>query len=341
MNVIRSIGRDLVEKKLWPVAVVLVLALVAIPVAVRGTKAEAPLAPVDNGVAQKAPPVSLDTTVSDTPKVRAGGVRDPFRQLHVPKVKKESTTSAAPSVATPVVGATGTASTGVTPSKLDTPGDGSPVTPSTTTNNASPQTRYFSYRVSLHFGRSGKVKRYGDVKRLTALPSSTFPFFTYLGVLEDQNTAVFLVTADVSASGDGTCRPSKTACQVLALKPGDSVRLVYHPSDGRDPIAYRLEMGSVKRVETVDKAKAAKARASVNRRGNAAFKAMRKAHLVPQIHRYVYSQATGLLKRAKGKRAAKAAAAHAPARVSVETPWGWIAKLNGGVFFAPKKSAKG
>jgi hypothetical protein len=145
----------------------------------------------------------------------------------------------------------------------------------------------------------------------------------------------------VSATGDGVCRPRKSSCQLLELEPGDSARLVYHPSDGRDPISYRLQLGSIKRVKTTSKANAARAHAAVNRKGSAAMNAMRAAKLLPMLNRYVYSRSTGLLRRATGKRAAKAAAANAPKRVSQETRWGWIAKLNGGVFFSPSKSVSG
>jgi len=338
MNVLRNIWTDLVEKKLWPVAVALVVALVAVPLALSagGENVEPAPAVAENAAPEQRGAVSLDTSVSDRPKVRKGGVRDPFKQLHIPKPKAASKPSAAAATPTAGAGKGVPATPGASPQR-DTPGDGSPVKPL----NSAPSVKYFTYRAAVRFGRPGKLKSYRDIKRLTSLPSSTFPFFTFMGVLEDNNTAVFLVNADVTASGDGSCRPTAKRCQLLELQPGDSVRLVYHPTDGRDPITYRLELSSVKEVETGSKAKAARAHASVHRRGSAALKAMRTAKLVPQIHRYVYSQKTGLLRRATGKRAAKAAAARAPKRASMETRWGWIAKLNGGVFFSPSKSVRG
>jgi hypothetical protein len=329
MNVLRNIWTDLVEKKLWPVAAVLVVALVAVPLAMSGGGDDAQPTPAvaETAAPAKEPAVSLDTSVRDTPKHRKGGVRDPFKQLHIPKPKAEAKAVAAAPVVTPGGGAR------VTP----TP------TPSTTTPNVTPSTTgstltYFTYRVGIRFGRAGKLRSHRDVKRLTALPSSTFPFFTYMGVLEDRNTAVFMVNADVAASGDGTCRPSAKRCQLLELKPGDSAKLVYHPTDGRDPITYRLELSSVKQVTTGSQAKAARAKSAVNAKGSAALNALRAAKLVPQIHRYVYSRKTGLLRRATGKRAAKAAAARVPKRMALDTRWGWVAKLNGGVFFSPSKS---
>ncbi len=328
MNVLRNIASDLIEKKLWPVAVALVIALAAVPIALRGGDDEVPAAAAPTGIAQQPAPVSLDDTASTTRKARAGGVRDPFRIL--PAHKKKPEPKAAKSATTVTPKATGGATPNVAPA------------PTTTLPSATPPTgpgvTFYTYRVSLHFGRAGKLKRHGDVKRLTALPSSTFPFFTFMGVLEDEKTAVFAIAADVSASGDGKCVPRKSSCQVLQLKPGDSAKLVYHPTDGRDPVTYRLNMGSVKRVAQPSKTAAVKANAAVNRKGAAALKAMREARLLPQLKRYVYSTTTGLLRRATGKRAAKAAAARVPKRVSVETPWGWIAKLNGGVFFTAEKS---
>ncbi len=332
MNVLRNIWSDLVEKKLWPVAAALVVALVAVPLALSAGGSDAQPAPAGavNAAPANEPMVSLDTNAGTRATVRKGGVRDPFKQLHVPKPKAESKAAVA---ATPVV----------------TPGAGARVTPTPTPTTTTPKVQspatqtltYFTWRVGVRFGRSGKLKSYRDVKRMTALPSSTFPFFSFMGVREDENTAVFLVSADVTASGDGKCIPSRTRCGMLELKPGDSTRLVYHPTDGRDPISYRLEVSSVKRVAYKSAARAARAKAAINRKGSAALNAMRAARLVPLIHRYVYSQKTGLLRRATSRRAAKAAAARAPRRTAMDTRWGWVAKLNGGVFFSPSKSARG
>jgi hypothetical protein len=335
MSVLRNIYSDLVEKKLWPVAAVLVLALIAVPLALSGGGNDAaPAAPAAGAAAADKPaPIKLDTS-TPAAKVRKGGVRDPFKQLHVPKPPPIAKAMA------PVPAATATPAAGG--GAAGTPSGATPTTtPTTTPVPSGTGVRWFTSRVSLRFGRPDKLKSYRGVKRLTALPSSTFPFFIYMGVLEDGNTAVFAIAADVSATGDVKCRPSKVKCQLVELKPGDSVKFVYHPTDGRDPITYRLELSSVKQVDVTSAAKAAKARAAVNPKGSVALKALRAAKLLPQLNRYAYSSKTGLLRRVSGAKVAKATAARVPARVSVETPWGWIAKLNGGVFFSPGKAARG
>ena len=44
----------------------------------------------------------------------------------------------------------------------------------------------------------------------------------YLGVLEDKKTAVFLVDSGVVAQGDGTCRPSRTTCETIHIREGET-----------------------------------------------------------------------------------------------------------------------
>ena len=99
MSTLKNIGSDLVEKRLWPVAVALVLALVAIPLLLnRGGGTEkappAPAAPAatsqvagaDGSVAEE---TLQQQPVTTKPKSRPGEVRNPFaRQV---KAKQAST----------------------------------------------------------------------------------------------------------------------------------------------------------------------------------------------------------------------------------------------------------
>ena len=72
-----------------------------------------------------------------------------------------------------------------------------------------------------------------DVKRLQALPSSDEPVLIYLGVLKDHKTAVFMVDSGVVAQGDGTCQPSRTTCETIQLKEGETEFLDVAPEDER------------------------------------------------------------------------------------------------------------
>ena len=75
MNHLRTLVRDLVERRLWPVALALVIALVAVPVVLGrgGEQTPAPIAAApatgDSSTAQKAE-VTLDTGVPRHPRPR-------------------------------------------------------------------------------------------------------------------------------------------------------------------------------------------------------------------------------------------------------------------------------
>ena len=82
---LKNIVHDLIEKRLWPVALLLVVALVAVPVLLGGGSAAAPAsdsAAVAGGTGtggQSA--VSLDTAAGqERAYERSGKVRNPFKQ---------------------------------------------------------------------------------------------------------------------------------------------------------------------------------------------------------------------------------------------------------------------
>ncbi len=44
----------------------------------------------------------------------------------------------------------------------------------------------------------------------------------YLGVLDDKKTAVFLLDSGVVAQGDGDCQPSRTTCETIRIREGET-----------------------------------------------------------------------------------------------------------------------
>jgi hypothetical protein len=216
--------RDLVERKLWPIAVLLLAAAVAVPMYLgRASADETPLPATslqaDAGKVSKAAVKVDDGTAGDD---RPGGVRNPFKQLHVPKKAAEP---AAASTKTPAADQpTGSGSGGsdgsqppLAPGGDGGSGDGSkPKTPAGDPLDV--------YHLSLRFGRAeaAQLKTYHDVARLSPLPTADNPFFVYTGVLKDGKTAVFLLSSDATATGDGHCRPSAKSCQTIEVKEGDT-----------------------------------------------------------------------------------------------------------------------
>lgn len=352
MSAVKNIWADLVEKRLWPVAALLLVALVGVPVVIASRSsseepapttapaAAVPAASLPAGVTPaqaQAAQVSLDTTLEAKARHRQGKVRDPFKQLRA--AVKTATTSTTAATATPAPSTPVTSGGGGAPATV-TPSPSTPVTTSPSKPSSKPNPLDL-YRVSIRFGRAGALRTRKDIARLTPLPSSTYPFFVYLGVLADKKTSVFLISSDVKATGDGTCRPSKDACQTIELREGDTEFFDYSPSgDDSDVTQFQMDVLSVHKKAAATAASAKAARVKVDRKGRAVVRAATSVNLLPQINGYRYSKATGLLSRNTDKKHRVAAASKAPSAIVRHTKWGVIAKVQGAVVFAAKKAKK-
>ena len=276
MSFLKNVLHDLVEKRLWPVAIALVVALIAVPIVLGGSSdtgstgddVAAVPAPAAGSPGAAGAVVSLQEKTAG--KVQRGGkVRDPFVQHHLPKVSTTSTN--------PVTAGNGSAGgpIGGGPSSSNT-GSGGSSTPSTTTPadttkqpdaEKKPDTTAADlYRVKLKFGEAGAEKTINNVARLTPLPSADNPFFVYLGLKDDQKTAIFLVDADSVPTGDGTCKPSKANCAQIELEPGD-MEYFDLQSGTAGVVQYQLELISVAKAKAASTASAARAHARESRAG--------------------------------------------------------------------------
>jgi hypothetical protein len=257
MNQLKNIGSDLVEKRLWPLAVLLVVALVALPFVIgRGGTAEAPPAPVPPATQVTAADGSkAEVTVQQVPAAtaelnRGGKVRNPFARTikpPAPPTASSSPSATTPSNATPpsspsAGGGSGSTGTGTTPTGT---GTGSPTTPAPKpTPKPDPLD---TYRLRLAFGNTDNHTRImDDVARLTPLPSADNPFFVFLGVLNDNKKAVFLVSTDAKVTGDGTCKPNKATCETIELAAGETEYFDITTPGGR-AVQYVMHVRKIER----------------------------------------------------------------------------------------------
>ena len=274
MSFLRNLVSDLVEKRLWPVAVLLVGALVAVPFLLAGgTPAADPVATATATATTSTTPATTSTTIRVSEEttvstlVPSGARHNPFEQPEVRRAATpdESASTPTPSEATPTTG--GTTSGGATTPSTTTPPSGSTEPPSTDTDSPEPKDdeNTKAIRVDLRFGEPGKTKqkRYDDVARLSALPSANEPIVIFLGVKKDRETATFLISSDSTATGEGTCRPAITNCQTIEMKAGESTFLDIDFGEGVRQ--FRLDVASIKETDAKDakQASAARARMSV------------------------------------------------------------------------------
>ncbi len=281
MSLLKSVWTDLVERRLWPVAAGLLVALVAIPVALgRGGSA-----PADD-VATAAPAHGIPATqvvslATSKPKgAPLGAPHSPFRRM------TDAATAGSSPVGAPVVSPA--SSGGSTSPSGDAGGssvpdpapvtkpvggpapDTTPDTPSTPSAPATPRVAEIDggYRVDVTFGPADSAKARTDLTRLNPLSTLEAPLALYMGVKDDRSTAIFALLSDVTATGDGTCRPSADDCQVVGLKVGDAELLEVTMSDG-SVAGYQLQVDKVaqKTLDTAAAGRASRHRESETGRG--------------------------------------------------------------------------
>jgi hypothetical protein len=267
MSFLRNLWADLVDKRLWPIAVLLVAALAAVPVLLGGSSgADEGVAaiPATPGRSVTATDVRVSEETAPSTVAPVGTRHNPFRQ---PKAKTADTTpEQAPAAQTPSTpapgGGTGGGAGGAAPGG-STPPAMTPATPAPSTGAPKPENTKV-LRVNLRFGEPGKTKQkaFDDIARLSALPSADEPIVIYLGVKKDRRTAVFLISSDATATGDGACKPSRTNCQTIEMREGDSTFLDIDLGQG--PRQFQLDVRSIAQIDTRDVRKASLARARMS-----------------------------------------------------------------------------
>jgi hypothetical protein len=308
---VRALIGDLVDKNLWPVALLLCVAIVAIPVLLtRGSGGDgaAPVpavTPQPDGTANDA----VELIGPPTAKTRTGSQIDPFRQ---PKKKPKASAAAGtiavggstpaaspsadtPSAATPSGGTPSAGSPSAGSPSAGTPSAGSPS--ATTKPMVNPATVY--YRTEVRWSEA-EGSRARAISRLTPLGGVGERGALYLGV-SNLGYAMFLLspTAKVEVSPDAPAAESAcadaTTCRVVALKGGSTQVVIVPQSDGSKARRYHLEAVSVKRVVT-SVAAAGRMRAKEHSEGRAVLREMLSDALTAQVLDLLrYDEASGQL----------------------------------------------
>jgi hypothetical protein len=239
MSFLNPIITDLREKRLWPVALVLLAALVAVPVLLAGKSSSAG-SPTPTPAPVTAPQMTALPAVSLKGEPAAahltGRGRDPFPG------KTSKTTRAAtgpsPTASPGGGGSAGSGSSGASSGSSGSSGGSSSgsssssgagastTSPTTTTSTPTPTpkptpsglTSTESYDVSLGITNVfGGVNRLDPVTRLGALPSLQQPLLVELGVAKGAHRVLFGVLPGTEVSGAGSCTPGPLDCQILSL----------------------------------------------------------------------------------------------------------------------------
>jgi hypothetical protein len=256
--VMRDLFDDLVERRLWPVAAVLLVALVAIPVVLSKSPSANPTTPVVTGVPATGPagtpspltafqPVVTTAQADDRHKnLKRFGLKNPFTPRGINFAAAKAAGNAQPLVSTTTVtGAAG--QTGSATPQNTAPGQ-------TQSQTGKTETKFYTYTAKVHFGEEGATKSL-TLSQFRALPSSDNPVAIFMGVKRDGTTAVFLMSSSATTTGDGDCKPDESNCTFLYLKKGDSRILETVTADGA-AVTYQLDLDSIQTKATSGPAKA-------------------------------------------------------------------------------------
>lgn len=225
MKPIRDLIDALVERRLWPVALLLVAGLVAVPVALSkkatdaGPSTPAPVVAEAPGPVLSPPSATVVAAIGSGRSLASLPRRNPFVQR---RAKVAHSVAATTKAATSSTAAASTSTAAATTGGASPGGSTGTTTTITPTVPTTPAKTYLSVSVDLSFGRIGHSVRHKGLARLSALPSATNPVVIYLGVLRGTKTAVFLISSDVHPSGDGRCFPSARSCQTVHVPVGGS-----------------------------------------------------------------------------------------------------------------------
>ena len=294
MNVITDTLRQLVQRKLWPVAVLLVAAMVAVPMVMAKEPPIAPAAPATK--AQEGLPATFVSAADEAategtePHRVLGELKDPFEPAALPKAKKTQKKQAkASSAKTDSSAASGTTSGGAT---AGTPAAAAPTVAPTPTATPAPTAPLYSIKV-----RFGAVEEAGGdppaktVERLSVLPDAEKPVLVYRGVEDGGKVAVFELTGAVVADGDGKCAPTPEDCRYLKLHAGETEFITVTETGEATDAQYQLDLVKINTSKTTAKSESLAKASSANLKGVS----LRKRN------RYVFDEVTGTLHRARGK----------------------------------------
>jgi hypothetical protein len=284
-NFLLDLWNDLRAKRLWPVAVVLLAGIVAVPF-VLAKKAEEPT------VAAPAPAAEAEASSADGPAELAqvkleelgqgtgsslSSFKDPSNPFAPPRkvldrISAEAEGTGAPADAEGGSGGdvtvkggslgggagaddapadTGSAdagggSTGGGDTGGDTGDTGDTPAPPVDGGEKTTTVNY-TYVADVTFRANNRRHKIEALEKLDILPDRANPLLIFLGVTANAGNAVFLVDSTLAAAGEGTCKPSNSNCAFLYLGPGSEHEFANEEGD-----SYTLRVDEIRRVKLDD-----------------------------------------------------------------------------------------
>ena len=284
-NFLLDLWHDLRAKRLWPVALVLLAGIVAVPL-VLAKKAEEPTvaspAPAAEAKEPRSGPAELgEVKLEDMGQGSGSSLSsfdDPSNPFAPPPKVLDQIRDEADGSEAAAGGASAGGSGGASPapkiegdvnfnvggaasggggadigagdtgggSTGDTGGTGD--TPAPTVDGGQKTTTVsYTYVADVTFRVNNRRREIKAMEKLDILPDRANPLLIFLGVTEQAGNAVFLVDSTLKAAGEGSCKPSKSECAFLYLGPGS-----VHEFTNEEGDSYTLRVDEIRRVKLGD-----------------------------------------------------------------------------------------
>lgn len=264
---VQDVYYDLKDRHLLPIAAILLVALVAVPIALSQSSSETE-GPAGSEAGATTSATGAEARSDELVAKAAPGLRDyrrrlnhlrakdPFIQQYTGSSEEGSGTVESSSESAASGGAEEGASTessspetSYTPTESSSGGEGGEPNQS--------GLRYYSYAIDAKVSAGGSQEAKGkeseptvrrNLPELTMLPSRDTPALVYMGSTKDGKKALFVVSSDVdSIFGDAKCVLGSSTCQMLAMETGLPETVVY--GSGK---TYKIELLKIHLVETKD-----------------------------------------------------------------------------------------
>jgi hypothetical protein len=283
---------DLKDRRLLPILVLVLVAIVAAPFLLGGGAEELEPAPAPNPIVAPSAKRSSLTVVEAQPGLRNYKKRlarhrpsDPFQQrftapvlkgqeerARTPAASTSSTTSFESSGASSGSGFVAPPSAPVEPAPADPPSGGNPPggnipgdDPSHGGDPLPGALVYYAFAADLQITRIEPPKDGANRKEApsvrkevlppTPLPGPKAPVATYIGISPKTQKPLFVVSPDVTSTfGEGKCVAGTDSCQLMEVEPGFPVTFVY----GENGVRYKFNVTKVEPVVTGDPKRDAK-----------------------------------------------------------------------------------
>jgi hypothetical protein len=245
-DVVQDIWRDLREKRLWPIALVLVLAIVAIPAVLTKSAAQPPASTPIVSELETDDRVTVALDGGDAATSGSGSLLDkfaegdPFTPPAAIVKKSDSATATSATEAGPASDGSVDGGGGEGGSPPSSPG--APVAPAPPVTRT--ETAEYEYVADVTFWTGDRRRKIRGLHKLDMLPNQSAPVLIFMGTSGEGGNAVFLVDSRLKAAGEGRCVPSPANCAYVYVGPGSEHAFTTEEGD-----SYRLRVEEIRRVE--------------------------------------------------------------------------------------------